>query len=169
MFILASMLRHSITKLREFGLNILLPLDRHIYFHKVTGRLIFLYSVAHTIAHLGNIGVNMAVDPAGILAANGIPLSVFNPPAAGEGDYGFSDWLFTASPGLFGTIGGWANPTGVALIVLLVVIVVCSMKWVRKGGYFEVSLDLFMSSDLIKRRNLLRKFQLQCEPDDIYL
>jgi len=56
MFLLVLMLRHSITKLREFGLNILLPLDRHIYFHKVTGRLVLVYGVLHTLAHLGNIG-----------------------------------------------------------------------------------------------------------------
>ena len=38
MLVLVLMLRHSITKLREFGLNVLLPLDSHIYFHKVIGR-----------------------------------------------------------------------------------------------------------------------------------
>ena len=49
------MLRHSITKLRELGLAVILPLDRHIYFHKVTGRLIVVYSLIHTVAHLGNL------------------------------------------------------------------------------------------------------------------
>ena len=43
-----------------------------------------------------------------------------------------------SGPQYFGLIPGWANPTGVALLVILVVMVVCSMKWVRKGGYFEV-------------------------------
>ena len=47
--------------------------------------------------------------------------------------------LFTSKPGLFGLMGGAANPTGVALVVILAVMVVCSMKWMRKGGYFEVS------------------------------
>ena len=55
MFILVLMLRHSITKLREMGLAVILPLDRHIYFHKVTGRLIVVYSLIHTVAHLGNL------------------------------------------------------------------------------------------------------------------
>ena len=55
MFILVVMLRHSITKLREVGLGVLLPLDRHIYFHKITGRLIVLYSLIHTAMHLGNL------------------------------------------------------------------------------------------------------------------
>jgi hypothetical protein len=55
MFILVLMLRHCITKLRELGLAVILPLDRHIYFHKVTGRLIVLYSLIHAIAHVGNL------------------------------------------------------------------------------------------------------------------
>ena len=49
-------------------------------------------------------------------------------------------FLSSLGPQYFGLIPGWANPTGVALLVILVVMVVCSMKWVRKGGYFEVSL-----------------------------
>jgi len=43
-------------------------------------------------------------------------------------------------PQYFGLIPGWANPTGVALLVILLIMFVCSMKWVRKGGYFEVIL-----------------------------
>ena len=49
------------------------------------------------------------------------------------------DWLITDRPHLFGLIPGWANPTGVILIIILFIMYVCSMKWVRKGGYFEVS------------------------------
>ena len=48
------------------------------------------------------------------------------------------DWLLTNKPHYFGLIEGWANPTGVFLLVVLLVMYVCSMKWVRKGGYFEV-------------------------------
>lgn len=56
MLILVLMLRHSITKLRQIGLAANLVLDRHIYFHKVTGRLISIYTVLHTAAHIGNLG-----------------------------------------------------------------------------------------------------------------
>ena len=54
-FILIVMLRHSITKLREMGLSTILPLDQHIYIHKVTGKLIVFYSLIHAGAHLGNL------------------------------------------------------------------------------------------------------------------
>ena len=90
----------------------------------------------------------MVPNPAGILRENGIPLSVFTPPSAHAPagtdpddvpDYDFWDWLMTNRPGVFGTIGGFANPTGVALMVVLTVMFICSMTWVRKGGYFEVS------------------------------
>lgn len=53
-------------------------------------------------------------------------------------NYTMSEWLLTSRPALFGLIGGYANPTGVILIVLLVVITVCSMPFVRRGGCFEV-------------------------------
>ena len=39
---------------------------------------------------------------------------------------------------LFRSLGGYANPTGVALIVILTVMVVCSMSFVRRSGYFQV-------------------------------
>ena len=87
--------------------------------------------------------MNLVPDPVGTLSANSIPLSAYNPPVpvASEGpvSYTFADWLLTSRPGLFGLLGGCANPTGVALMAILTVMFVCSMTWVRKGGYFEVS------------------------------
>ena len=47
--------------------------------------------------------------------------------------------MFTSKPGLFGLMGGWANPTGVALILILTVMVVCSLPCVRRSGHFEAS------------------------------
>ena len=40
--------------------------------------------------------------------------------------------------GLFGTVPGWANPTGVALLLILTTMVVCSMNFVRRSGAFRV-------------------------------
>lgn len=48
------MLRHCITFLRTRGLSLFLPLDQHIYFHKITGFFIFGYSILHTLMHLLN-------------------------------------------------------------------------------------------------------------------
>ena len=38
----------------------------------------------------------------------------------------------------FGLIAGVANPTGMTLLFILLVMVVCSQPFVRKSGYFEV-------------------------------
>ena len=54
MFIFVLMLRNCITRMRQMGLGVILPLDQHIELHKVTGRLIVIYSLIHTGAHLGN-------------------------------------------------------------------------------------------------------------------
>jgi hypothetical protein len=53
-------------------------------------------------------------------------------------NYTMSEWLLTSRPRLFGLVAGGANPTGVALIVILAVMTVCSMPFVRRGGCFEV-------------------------------
>ena len=159
------------------GLAVILPLDRHIYFHKVTGRLIVVYSLIHTVAHLGNLckasefwyflsknpskhcfheffrlswqseifcfeniffvyftDQNVLNTPNEFLLANGIDPNEY----VIGGNLTAVDWLFTNRPHYFGLIPGWANPTGVSVLVVLLVMSVCSMKWVRKGGYFEV-------------------------------
>ena len=56
MFVLLPMLRLSVTKLRQKGFNYLLPLDKHVSFHRITGHLIAIYSIIHTIAHVMNLG-----------------------------------------------------------------------------------------------------------------
>lgn len=53
-FVLVLMLRHSITYLRTRGFSTFLPLDQHIYLHKLTGIMIGGYSLVHTIMHLFN-------------------------------------------------------------------------------------------------------------------
>lgn len=48
------MLRHTLTFLRTRGFGAVLPIDHHIYLHKITGMLIAAYSLFHTIMHLIN-------------------------------------------------------------------------------------------------------------------
>jgi hypothetical protein len=78
---------------------------------------------------------NVLETPVAFLLANGIEPNQY----VASQNLTALDWLFTDRPHYFGLIGGWANPTGVVLIVVLMVMFVCSMKWVRKGGYFEVN------------------------------
>lgn len=56
-WVLVLMLRHSITALRVRGFGSVLPLDHHIYLHKLTGTLIFGYSLLHTLMHLCNFSM----------------------------------------------------------------------------------------------------------------
>ena len=55
--------RYTITKLRDLGLSIILPLDNNIYIHKVIGRVIFLQAWFHTIMHLCNFAINVQPNP----------------------------------------------------------------------------------------------------------
>ncbi|XP_019870925.2 NADPH oxidase 5 [Aethina tumida] len=120
-FILILMLRQCITFLRTRGFGEYLPLDQHIYFHKITGILIFGYSFLHTVMHLLNFS-----------------LVVVNDPVINSKNWTTSEWIFTDRPGLFGLVGGLANPTGVALFFILLIMIFCSQAFVRRGGCFEV-------------------------------
>ncbi|CAG9862830.1 unnamed protein product [Phyllotreta striolata] len=120
-FILVLMLRQCITFLRTRGYSSILPLDQHIYFHKLTGVFIFGYSILHTITHICNFS-----------------LIVVNDPVINNMNYTANQWLFTSTPGYFGLIGGIANPTGIALLVILIAIFISSQAFVRRGGCFEV-------------------------------
>ncbi|XP_076647096.1 NADPH oxidase [Halictus rubicundus] len=120
-FILVLMLRQCITFLRTHGFNSVLPLDQHIYLHKITGVLISAFSLLHTLMHLLNFG-SVVVNDAELNYKN----------------YTLNEWLFTSRPGLFGLINGYANPTGIILVVILSIITLCSMPFVRRGGCFEI-------------------------------
>ncbi|XP_060534326.1 NADPH oxidase 5 isoform X2 [Cylas formicarius] len=121
MFILVLMLRRCITFLRTRGYGSVLPLDQHIYFHKLTGWLIFAFSLWHSIMHTFNFS-----------------LIVIHDPVLNKMNFTTGEWLFTSKPGLFGLVPGWANPTGVALFVILLVMFICSQAFVRRGGCFEI-------------------------------
>ncbi|ROT77418.1 hypothetical protein C7M84_003943 [Penaeus vannamei] len=86
----------------------------HVHFHKMAGWTVFFFSILHTLFHLANF-VTLS-DVTGI--------SVW-------------DYMWDTSLGI-GWVGGLANPTGVALLVLLFIIVAFSHRIVRKSGYFEI-------------------------------
>ncbi|XP_075986113.1 NADPH oxidase [Anticarsia gemmatalis] len=120
-WVLVLMLRNCLTQLRVRGFSSYLPLDHHIYLHKLTGVLICIYSLVHTIMHLCNFSLIVVHDP-----------------ELNKANYTLYEWLLTEKPGLFGLVGGCANPTGVALAVILLVMYVCSQPFIRRGGCFEI-------------------------------
>ncbi len=120
-FVLVLMLRQCITFLRTRGFGAFLPLDNHIYIHKLTGVTIATFSLVHTIMHLLNFS-----------------LEVVNDPVLNKNNYTLTEWMLTTRPGLFGLIGGCANPTGLVLFVILLIMFVCSQPFVRRGGSFEI-------------------------------
>ncbi|KAH8400713.1 hypothetical protein KR009_000514 [Drosophila setifemur] len=120
-WVLVLMLRHSLTYLRGRGLSSYLPLDHHVYLHKLTGITISVLSLVHTVMHLFNFSI-----------------IVINDPNINAGHYTIGEWLLTDRPGLFGLIPGCANPTGVALLCILMVMFICSQPFVRRKGSFEV-------------------------------
>ncbi|XP_068225532.1 NADPH oxidase 5-like [Palaemon carinicauda] len=112
--LLLLILRRTVTKLRNSWIGQYFPCDQHVHFHKLAGWMVFFLSILHTLFHLANF-VNMS-------EATGISMA---------------SYIWDTSHGI-GWIGGMANPTGVALLVLLTIIVAFSHRMVRKSGYFEI-------------------------------
>ena len=54
----------------QIGLVYVLPLDQHLYFHKLAGGLIFAQGWIHGVSHFVNFGMNVVATPAKFLAAN---------------------------------------------------------------------------------------------------
>lgn len=69
----------------------------------------------------------------GIMVVNDEQLNSFN--------YTMTEWLLTTRPKLYGLVPGAANPTGLILLTLLIILAVCSMPFVRRGGCFEVYIN----------------------------
>ncbi|CAM4780401.1 unnamed protein product [Rotaria magnacalcarata] len=111
-FIIVLMLKQTIRIIRSNKfLRKGIPVDDHIDFHKVVGRIIVVLSILHTIAHVVNVGA-------------------YN-------NHSWVAYLFTTEPNI-GWVGGFASLSGLLLCIILSVIVVCSMRWIRRGGHFQV-------------------------------
>ncbi|XP_057364897.1 NADPH oxidase 5-like [Daphnia carinata] len=105
-------LRRCFTWLRSKGMDWLLPLDRHIYFHKMIGWLICVFSVVHTVAHIINYGIMSRGNAAKM-----------------------KDYLFDKTAGW---IPGIVTPSGFAILFLLFIMGLFSHRLVRKSGRFEL-------------------------------
>jgi predicted ferric reductase len=49
-----------------------------------------------------------------------------------------AEWLLTTEPEINGAFTGWANPTGVALVVILIIVGIGVHPKMRQKGHFEL-------------------------------
>ncbi|CAH0715144.1 unnamed protein product, partial [Brenthis ino] len=120
-WLLVLMLRRSMTALRALPVGALLPLDHHVYLHKLTGVLVLAYSAVHAVMHICNFTLVVVYDPE------------LNPRNLTAGE-----WLCTVRPGVLGLCAGCANPTGLALAAALLGLALSSRPALRHGGCFEI-------------------------------
>jgi predicted ferric reductase len=107
--------RRSISILRAHGYSRYLPLDDHIYFHKIIGLFIVFHSVVHTIGHLLNF-MRLAMDP--------------------ESKFTYAQYLFSFEPKI-GWIGHCACLTGWLLLVIIFIMSL-AQPFSRSLGKFEL-------------------------------
>lgn len=123
------MLRKSITLLRSWGLSRIIPLDLHIYYHKLTGYFIAFYALIHATMHCFHfsmysqcvhVSANQHLSLDDLSHQTNVPLS---------------DYLFTVRentwPREYTPLTGWI------LLVVLIIMVLSSLPVIRRTGYFE--------------------------------
>nr|FAA00344.1 TPA: predicted NADPH oxidase-5 [Canis lupus familiaris] len=115
-FIAVLMLRRCLTWLRATWLAQVLPLDQNIQFHQFVGYVVIVLSLVHTVAHIVNFALQAQAEAS---------------------PFQFWELLLTTRPGI-GWIHGLASPTGVALLLLLLLMFACSSSCIRRSGHFEV-------------------------------
>ncbi|KAL3884556.1 hypothetical protein ACJMK2_024689 [Sinanodonta woodiana] len=114
MFVLVLMLRKCLTYMRLTIITNFLPLDQNILFHKMCGFFIVFWTVIHTVCHIGNAAIVSEVI-----------------------DMEMEEILFTADAKV-GFVGGSAFITGWLLDIILIIMLICSMPFVRRRGHFQV-------------------------------
>ena len=64
-----------------------------------------------------------------------------SPGGLNEKRYSYHEFFLKIEPTAplkFGLMPGWANITGIALIIIFVIMIIFSLPAVRRGGHFEV-------------------------------
>ncbi|CAK6432103.1 unnamed protein product [Pipistrellus nathusii] len=115
-FIAVLMLRRCLTWLRATWLAQVLPLDQNIQFHQLMGYVVVGLSLVHTVAHVVNFALQARSE---------------------SSPFQFWELLLTTRPGI-GWVHGLASLTGVALLLLLLLMFACSSSCIRRSGHFEV-------------------------------
>lgn len=107
--------RRTITMLRSRGFGRYLPLDDHVYFHRMFGMFIVIHSILHTLGHAFNF------------------LIISQAPDA---KFTYVQYLFGVNNG-YGWIGGCASPTGWILLIIII-IMSSAQPFSRSLGKFEL-------------------------------
>ncbi|XP_059092829.1 NADPH oxidase 5-like isoform X2 [Tigriopus californicus] len=127
------MCRWLTTLLRKHHWTEYLPIDHHVSYHKLMGGLVFIFGIIHTKMHLMNLVLNLKADLQAVISLNSLQR-----PTNMQYNFTYSEWLFTAKPGLFGFFPGWAFPTGMALLFVSILMGVGVVPAIRRRGHFEI-------------------------------
>ncbi|XP_055948643.1 NADPH oxidase 5-like [Argiope bruennichi] len=113
-FIVMLVLRQSLTWLRTHGFAQYFPIDQHLYYHKLTGIVILIFSVWHTAMHVSNFNI-----------------------LTEQSNKTLPEFLTSTHLGI-GWVGGAACLTGWILLLILIVMCISAMPFVRRSGKFEI-------------------------------
>ena len=126
------MCRPLITKIRMSELGQYVPVDHHVSYHKVIGMILFIFSFVHSLVHICNISKNLSTNFDQFLEVNNLTMTDV------PKDITFAEALFTDKLKLEGAIKGWANPTGVVLMIIAFIMLIGVHPKIRAKGHFEI-------------------------------
>lgn len=128
------MTRPLLTRIRMSQISQYLPVDHHVEYHKTFGILLFIMALTHTICHLVNLAQNFQ-------GYNYILFTEINN-ITREDDLGanltYAEWLLTTGPKVNGLFPGLANPTGIILFLICIIMGIGAFPCIRQRGHFEV-------------------------------
>ncbi|XP_071825647.1 NADPH oxidase 5-like isoform X1 [Apostichopus japonicus] len=118
--IVVFVLRKFLTYLRSSRLHRYIQIDENIDAHRYVGYIIAIQALCHTIAHIGNADI-VAKGSDGKITI--VEVLLTNPQLTKLGH----PW-----------VAGTAFQTGWVLDIMLLIMVVCSMDFIRRHGHFQV-------------------------------
>jgi len=114
-------------------------------FEAVLKGLVYALPQGCGLAKQGDINATMCPEDSfppeedkGPYAYKGEWLCQYCDPNEGGQPWTYADWIFTGKVNIFGLIPGYANPTGVYLMIIMIILFVCSLPFIRRRGHFEI-------------------------------
>ena len=128
------MCRILITKIRLSDCAQYIPVDHHVSYHKIFGLLNLTLAFVHSIAHIINVNKNLSSG------AKIREFSIVNNLTFNENDQSnditMSEALFTDKLNMNGAIRGWANPTGMLLLLISIIMLIGVHPKIRQKGKY---------------------------------
>ena len=118
------MCRILITKIRLSDCAQYVPVDHHVSYHKIIGLLNLILALIHSIVHIINVQKNLSSGAKIREFSVMNNLTLVNNENDSTNNITMLEALFTDKLNMNGAIRGWANPTGMLLLLISIIMLI---------------------------------------------